>query len=255
MRRGEAMGFSKNTLTKLLVFNALLVAVNVVVFSNAFLKVRLFMGDVLQSAVGITVIIISVVLFFYVNLQIINAPRKPDPKLTADKITTLDSCAEAIRSMGHTGTFAPQMSEILEQIQTLQKKRNLINDILLQKFSATEISYQKFKGIVDSTQTVMCQNIKSIINRLYAFDEDDYEELTKGKSNLSKTIADQKLAIYQEYIDFVNKAVEDNDEILLKLDKLLFEISKFNSLDAGELEKTDAIKELDSLISDTKWYR
>lgn len=250
------MGLNKGTTLKLLLFNAILLAVNVVMFSNAFLKIRMFNGSAIETAIGLTVIAMSIALFFYVNLQIINAPmRKIDPKLTINKISNLETCYSTISHMGYSGTFSPNMNEILEQIQKMQKKKDLIKDILLQKFSDTEMSYQKFKGIVDRTENVMCVNIKSMLNRIYAFDEDEYNELIKGKSRLSKDIAAQKLAIYKEYIDFVEKAVQDNDEILLRLDKLLLEISKFNSINAGELENMEAMKELDSLITDTKWYR
>jgi hypothetical protein len=256
IRGGGAKGLKKNTLTKLLAFNAALVAVNVLLFSNAFLKVKLTGGSVLQSAIGFTVLIMSIVLFFYVNLQIVNAPaKKLDPKITTEKLNSLESCAAALGRMELSGTFAHKMGDIQEQIRQMQKKRDLIKDILLQKFNDTEMSYQKFKAIVDSTENVMCVNIKSIINRIYAFDEEDYNELIGGKSRLSRELAAQKLAIYREYIDYVDKAVEDNDEILLKLDKLLLEISKFNSIDAGELENMEAMKELDSLITDSKWYK
>jgi hypothetical protein len=253
---GGAMGLRKGTFSKLALFNAVLLLANVVVFSNAFLKVRLINGSVLESAIGIAFIIICIALFFYVNLLIINAPaKKIDPKLTIDKVNSLESCAATISHMGYSGTFSQKMNEILQQIQEMQKKRDLIKDILLHKFSDTEMSYQKFKSIVDSTENIMCVNIKSIINRIFAFDEDEYNAIINKKSRLSKNIADQKMEIYKQYIDFVQKAVEDNDEILLKLDKLLLEISKFNSIDAGELDNMAAMKELDSLITDTKWYR
>jgi hypothetical protein len=199
---------------------------------------------------------VSVALFFYVNLQILNTPKKKImPGKSMEKLTTLESCSEAIQSMEHSDTFSPKMNRILDQIDKLQKKRSLISDILLQKFTDTEMSYQKFKTIVDSAESVMHLNIRSILNRIYAFDEEEYAELVSGRSGLSQGIAEQKLAIFNDYISFVDKAVEDNDEILLKIDRLLMEISKFNSLDAGELENMPAMKELDSLISDTKWYR
>lgn len=250
------MGLNKGTITKLAIFNGILLAVNVALFSNAFLKVRLFGGSALETAVGLTAVVLTVILFFYVNLQIINAPmKKIAPRQTLDKLNDLESCRLAIGGMGYSGTFSQKMGEIQQQIGQMQKKQELIRDILLQKFSDTEMSYQKFKATVDGSENVMCANIRSIINRIYAFDEEEYNGLVKGRSRLSKSIAEQKLGIYREYIDYVEKAVEDNDEILLRLDKLLLEISKFNSIDAGELENMQAVKELDSLITDTKWYR
>ena len=50
-------------------------------------------------------------------------------------------------------------------------------------------------------------------------------------------------------------SIEDNEEILLKLDKFLFELSKFNSLEDGELENMSAIKDVDELINKIKFYK
>ncbi len=54
---------------------------------------------------------------------------------------------------------------------------------------------------------------------------------------------------------FVKDSIEDNEEILLKLDKFLFELSKFNSLEDGELENMSAIKDVDELINKIKFYK
>ena len=61
--------------------------------------------------------------------------------------------------------------------------------------------------------------------------------------------------MYEEYITFVKDSVEDNEEILLKLDKVLLELSKFNSLDDGELENMNAMNEVDELISKINLYK
>ncbi len=241
---------------KLIALNTALLLVNVVVFSNAFLKVQLIGGSPLESAAGIAIVFLSIVSFFYFNLQIINQPSgKIDPKATVDKITNLDTCLKVLDDMDYAGTFSAKISEIKLQIQQMKKKLTLITEILLQKFSASEISYQKFKATLDSAETVLCANIKSIINKISAFDDEEYNQLSKGRSRLKPEIARQKLDIYQQYINYVDLAVEDNDELLLRLDKLLLEISKFNSIDPGALDNMQAVKDLDSLISDTRWYR
>ena len=250
------MGFDRNKAIKLVLFNGALLALNVAVFSNLFFKVRLFGGSAVETAVGLAVVAMGVVAFFAVNLQILNGPvRKIAPRETADKITDLDSCRAALGRTGYSGTFAAKLQAIGDQVEDMQKKQALIGDILLQKFSPTEMSYQKFQSTVLSAQNVLCLNVRSILNRIYAFDEEEYGLLTRGKSRLKGDIAVQKLDIYKQYIDFVDQAVQDNDELLLRLDKLLLEISKFNTIDIGALEQMAAVKELDSLIADAKWYR
>lgn len=247
---------NRTAIKKLIVFNLVIVAVNIAVFSNAFFKVRLFGGSLFESLIGAAVILCSIFLFLFVNFRLINArASKIDPALTVKKITDLDSCKNTIMHLDYAGTFLVKLEDVLEQIEKMQKKKGLIKDILLQKFSDNEMSYGKFAATIDSAEKIMCANIKSILNRICAFDEDEYNEIKHGKSSLRQSIATEKMAIYNEYIDFVAQAVDGNEEILLRLDKLLLEISKFNSISIGELENMDAMRELDDLIRDTKWYR
>jgi len=247
---------SRTTIKKLLAFNLCIIIVNVAVFSNAFLKLRIFSGSLLETLIGAAVILCSVFLFLFVNMRLINARApKIDPALTVKKITDLDSCKSTIAQLDYTGTFSDKLEEVLEQIQKMQKKKGLIKDILLQKFSDNEMSYGKFTVTVDSAEKAMCDNIKSILNKISAFDEEEYNEIKHGKSSLRQSIATEKMSIYNEYIDFVAQAVDGNEEILLRLDKLLLEISKFNTISSSELENMVAMRELDDLIRDTKWYR
>ncbi len=247
---------SRAAIRKLIIFNIIIFAVNIVVFSNAFLKVRLFADSTLETIVGIAVILGSVFFFFAINLRLIR-PRPPviDPATTVEKITDLESCYQTIAHLDYSGTFSEKLEEVSAQIKKTQKKEDLINDILLQKFSATELSYGKFTGVVQGAEKIMVANIKSMLNKICAFDDEEYTEIMRNKSSLRANIAKQKLDIYKEYIDYVDQAVYGNEEILLRLDKLLLEISKFNSLSISELESMPALGELDALIRDSKWYK
>ena len=60
--------------------------------------------------------------------------------------------------------------------------------------------------------------------------------------------------IYNEYISFVKKAIDDNEQIILKLDEILFELSKLNSSEDGALENMSAMKEIDDLIKKVRLY-
>ena len=46
-----------------------------------------------------------------------------------------------------------------------------------------------------------------------------------------------------------------NEDILLKLDGLILEISKLDDIDSGTLEELPAIQEINSLIEHTKYYK
>ncbi|MNP47981.1 hypothetical protein D3C76_1420710 [compost metagenome] len=49
--------------------------------------------------------------------------------------------------------------------------------------------------------------------------------------------------------------IQANEEILLKLDKLLLEMSRLETADYRELEATPCMQEIDELIHQTKFYK
>ena len=100
-------------------------------------------------------------------------------------------------------------------------------------------------------------NIRSILNKLNAFDEEDYNFIRKKyeAGAISQQFMEEKFKVYNEYITFVKAATEDNEQILLKLDKLLLEISDLNSVESGQLEQMAGMIEIDNLIKQAKYYK
>ncbi|MNO05342.1 hypothetical protein D3C81_2266840 [compost metagenome] len=72
---------------------------------------------------------------------------------------------------------------------------------------------------------------------------------------LSPELLQEKTQVYNEFMVFLQDSLETNEEILLKLDKLLLEISSLNSIDFGEIENMPCMQEIDSLIKQTKYYK
>ena len=126
--------------------------------------------------------------------------------------------------------------------------------MLLQKFSEDEITYKKFNDVLNEVQNVIYINMKSILNKISAFDEDEYINIINNKEK-QQTISQEKLEIYNKYIDFVNESTNINEEILLKLDKMILEISKYNTIDGGDIKKMPVIMEMDELIKNAKLYK
>lgn len=240
-------------IVKMIALNGGIVAANIIIFSEGLLHVKIG-SSAFETAAGITAGVMSVAVFAVGNNQLLF--EKPI-KIQATEIKTLEDCVNALKQNRTKRTFDRDILQILEQIDRFNKKKQTIISILLQKFDQKEMSFSKFEQAVLDVENVFYMNIKSILNRIGAFDEEDYYRLNLDKDlkRFSKEFIDTKMTIYQEYITFVKNAVEDSEEILLKLDKLLFEISKFNSLEDGEIENMAAMKEIDELISKTQFYK
>jgi hypothetical protein len=170
---------------------------------------------------------------------------------------TVEDYIEALKIHRGIKTFEETVDLLLDQIERLQKKNKIIRDILLQKFSASEISYKKFDAVIDDVEDIFFINIRSILNKLDAFDEGDYNFIRKKHEAgaFSQKFMEEKFEVYSEYITFVKAATEDNEQILLKLDKLLLEISDLNCIEGGQLEQMAGMIEIDNLIKQAKNYK
>ena len=244
----------KDMLIKLLGLNLGIAAANIAVFSPGLLDVDIIGAGALERAFGIAFLVLSGSGLVYGNYELLSVPEKPTP---IDAKSTKEDYMEALNDHRGLKTFERNIDLLLDQIERLQKKNKTIRDILLQIFSASEISYHKFDAVIAEVENIFFKNIRSIINKLNAFDEDDYNLIKKQRDAgaFSEEIMEEKFKVYNEYIRFMKEATEDNEQILLKLDKLLLEISGLNCIEIGELEKMAGMIEIDNLIKQAKYYK
>jgi len=239
---------------KLISFNLGIALPNIILFSPGLLHIRLLGPNALHSAIGGTAIFLSCAAFIYGNYKIITQREKA---IQIDEARSTEEYINYLRQTDGKGIYDNDISIIIEQIEELQRKKDRIRNILLNKFNAIEVSYEKFNGIIVDVEFVFFTNVKSILNKISAFDDSDFKRIKsyKAGNKFSAEFINTKLSIYNEYISFVKNAIEDNEQIILKLDKLLLEISRFDSLEDGEIENMNEIKEIDELIKKSKYFR
>ncbi len=239
---------------KTLGLNIGIAVVDTILFSPGLLGIAIVGASAFEAAFGATAIFMSVIVFVFGNYKLLI--EKERKIIQASEIKTAEDCIDALNQNYDKRIFEKDIATILEQIEMFKKKRETIKEVLLQKFDITEMSYSKFDGVISDIEDFFYINIKSIINKLNAFDEKDYNRIRKGgaEKKFSKEFILTKMRIYDEYISFVKKATEDNEQIILKLDKILLELSKLNSLEDGKIENMSAMKEIDELINKIKLY-
>lgn len=247
---GKNMSWQKSKVIKILGLNIGIATIDTIVFSPGFLGIAIGAGA-FATALGVTTIFMSIVTFVYGNYNLLIEKEKT---IQVGEIKTKEDYINALNQNYDKRTFQRDIVTILEQIEMFQKKRETIKEVLLQKFDITEISYSKFDGVISDIENVFYMNIKSIINKLNAFDEKDYDRIKREDKKFPNEFVQTKLNIYNQYITFVKRATEDNEQIILKLDKILLELTKFNSLEGGKIEDMSAMKEIDDLINKIKLY-
>ena len=227
---------------------------NIVLFSPGLFNIRLKSSDVLGIAIGGTTIFMSLLVFIYGNYKLVS---QKNTSIKISDIRSHEDCIIALKQAYGKKTFDKDINIVIEQVESLKKKKDRISNILLQKFNVIDEVYERFNATIFDVEYVFFANIKSILNKINVFDEEDYERIRYNsvEKKFSSQVITSKLNIYNEYISFVKDSIEDNEEIILKLDALLLEISKFDSLEAGEIDNMKEIKEMDELIRKSKYYR
>ena len=244
---------SPKKIRRLILLNAAIIIFNIALFSKAFLGLALFTGAALTVGIAWAAIAASAFAFVKGNSQIL---KKEETRFLVQNIHTLNDCVPVFQEAIHNGdVFDDDIKKNIDQIARFRRKQDTIKDILLQKFTADEMSYKKFAGVLQEVENVIYLNMRSALNKIAAFDYREYEAIKRGGVVGDEPQAREKMAIYNEYIGFVNNASVSNEDILLKLDKMLLEISRYNSLEDGDVQKLPAIVEMDELIKNAGLYK
>ena len=131
-------------INSLLGLNIIIVILNIVVFSPGLIGINIDFIDDFKTAIGITVIIMSIIIFIIGNYKIlINSKEEVD----IFKLEDDEDYINALRENSYKKVFSKDIDILLNQIERISKKQERIDDILLQKFNENEISYKNFKKI------------------------------------------------------------------------------------------------------------
>jgi len=228
------------------------VIANVLIFSPGFIGLS-FGGGALEAATAVTLLFASALILLYtcyVNLF------KRQTAIPAIQVKTHEDYIEALSQYKEIKTLQKDIDFSLGQLERLKKRMETLEDLLNQRFDPTEMSYKKFASVAHEVEKLFYLNIRSILNRLRVFDEAEYRSIALlGSSKLPQHLIQEKTQVFQEFFSFVKDSLATNEEILLKLDKLLMEISRLDSFDPGDIEKMECMQEIDSLIKQTKYYK
>lgn len=252
----------KNRAFKIICLNIGIALLNIIMFSKGLVGLS-FAGGALMAALSATVIAVSLMAFFYGNYTLLfsETPQPMIQLLKGNELSQPKDYIESLESKKGNGVFDEEITVAIEQILRMEGKDRALDSILEQYFTPQEMTFTRFQNAINSVQALFYNNIKKMINRLIIFDYKDYKKLTEKVKNsqfntgvISRSI-DTQMKIYQEHIEYVNGQIAMNEDILIKLDGLLLEISKLDDIDEKGLENIAAVQEINDLIEQTKYYK
>ncbi len=254
----------KSRALKILLLNLGIALVDVIMFSKGLVGLD-FAGGAITTALAVTVIAMSLIAFGYGNYTLLfsEPAAQPLPLLKGNETMQPRDYIDALEERRGKGVFEEEIRVAIEQIYRLLDKDRALDNILEQYFTPQEMTYTRFQNGIDSVQALFYNNVKKMINRLLIFDYKDYRNLTDkiresqtyGSTGIISKSVDTQMKIYSEHIEYVRGLCETNENILIKLDGLLLEISKLDDLDEQGMENIAAIQEINALIEQTKFYK
>lgn len=187
-------------------------------------------------------------------------PAEPMKLYNRSELAEPKDYVAALQKAYEKKVFTSYIDRASEQLRRFESKSESLTTLLLQSFSPEEMSFQHFNNVLGSVKKLFLGNLKKMINRIVIFDEDDFEKTSHLLLESVQSYEDQqriqsKVEVYNEHIAFVDTMLNNNDDILIKMDKLLLEISKLDGLQGNDFDNLLAVREINELIDNVKYYK
>lgn len=239
---------SKKQITKLSILVIVSILLNTVLYSKIGFNLRPSASAPLLTAIIITEILGNIILFIYFAYKIIMNAQTTQI-YTAKEFTSDKDYTDALEDCYSKKIFNKEIDSSFEQIESLNKKYDMLLLIISQHFEKGSMTYDKFTGIINSSKALFYKNLKKMITRISIFNEIEYKKLLDND-----TKDDVTLEIYQEHIGFIKEMNANNNSILQKLDSLILEISKLDNCTEEQLSALESMRAMDELIGNVKFY-
>lgn len=241
-----------NKIIKLFVITGGVVVFDILMLSPGFLGIGIG-HSALQAALTVSILLASALGLLF---GIYSVLMKQDIRLPVKQMKSLEDLEGVLKQFKSVKSLAQEISLALHQLERMRKKQETLRSVLNQRFEPSGLSFQKFAFTTQEVEKLFFHNIRSMINRLHVFDEDEFQSIAKqNTSQLSPELLQEKRTVYKAHISFIKSSLHMNEEILLKLDKLLLEISRLDSLEMGDIGQMPGMQEIDALIKQTQFYK
>ncbi len=235
---------------KIIAFNLGLIILNIVLYSKSFIGLKITGGEAFQTAFSIAEILLSILLFIYINYKLLSSDElKYDYNIKDTKDDK--GFIQAFRGYFKIKFYENEIFSSIDQIERFERKENNFKNILYQKFENNIDDKQMFLNVFDEVEDIFYKNIKKILSILSIFDEVEYETFLKHYGG----IPEGKKELYESNKKDVLNILKENEEILLSFDKLINETTRFGDSVEGDKMDERNLKKLEDITQTLKEMR
>lgn len=246
------MRLSSNKYINLLGLILIVVFLNILLFIPGWIDLGA-RTSALGIAFTITWILANILVLLYASYMTFFKPPAVVP------VKNIEKHEDYLQALGYykgIKVLEEDVTLVISQLERMKKKREAFLNVLNHRFDPGEMSFKKFASVSQEVEKLLYLNVRSILNRLHVFDKAEYGNmLTSKPKGLTPEMMQKKNKVYNDYLTYLKTSLNTNEEILLKLDQLMLEISRLDSFEEGDIEQMPCMKEIDLLIKQTKLYR
>ena len=209
------------TIRRMFLFNAALIIVNILCFSDGFLAFSVSDNRTIIKALSITLIVMDVISFFVVNYWEIMQYFKTKENSKKKKTYEPKDYVHALEKYHNSNPqVMSRITQAVEQLKSFEEKEEAFK-IVMQRNNK---NLRSLTEELNSAKRVLCDNARKFLN-----------ELTVLKASERKRKANPAV------INYLDEILQDSGEILLKLDEFLEAVSRMNDKELSDyltLEET-----------------
>lgn len=227
---------------------------NIAVLSPGLLGVVIGGASRIETAAGVTLLVVSLLVVLYESYSLL---FKPVTRYQAASWNAREDYISGLNRYRNVKVLKEDVGLALDQLERIAKKRDTLLNLLTAHFEPAELSYRKFDTVIHEAEKLLYMNIRGLLSKLSVFDAAEFARFAGRSSSgrFSSAFIQQKNALWAEYFTYIKNCLAANEEILLKLDQLLLELSRLGAADVNTALETPCMQELTALIGQTKLYQ
>jgi len=165
-----------------------------------------------------------------------------------------NSVLHYLQTNDSTEYFSSTLTAIAQRLDAFYMSCNIIKDIIVKRFGAAGLSYHKFTAPIEELQEYICSLVDSLILRMHAFNEENYQcKIADLTRNNRLKEAEEYKEIEREHQGYAHKTLAALNDAIIKVDKLVIEVSKLSEADFDNAAAIMA--DLETAIKDAPLYR
>lgn len=196
-----------------------------------------------------------------VNAKAIKAARAEKRLALGPGEATVDDIKLALGEYERTAVVGVYAKQAIAELETADRKRTVLYDIIDNKFQKGSITWQKFAEGIESATQAIAFNSALLEKRIKAFDVEDYKRNAKNsitgmfnRGTVPEDIKQERRALYEANLEEMRQIVAANERMLTQLDRFAIEMGQLEA-SANAQANDRLLQEINELVDETKYYK